>query len=259
MMKIIKYLLPVVLAFSLTGCLDIYETIEVKPNGSGQFSMDMDMSQMVDLMQTYMSKEDLAKKGMDKMDTTIRMRDIVDTVQSIPLDKRKILDPGTLHIQLDMDAKLFKTHMLFPYSSQADLQKLYSVMSDGSLGTAQLFKKMDSPSGTENNVQTDGPSPDLNQFNGVYDFTSRDGVIEKRLNAERWKALQDNPQMAQMRQASTMGVEISYTTIIKLPRPVKKVDTPLAKLSDDKKTVTIKYNLMDIFDHPDQFGYKVEY
>jgi len=50
-----------------------------------------------------------------------------------------------------------------------------------------------------------------------------------------------------------------YTTTITLPRPVKKVDNPLAKLSDDKKTVTIKFNLVDVFEKPEQFGYNIEY
>jgi hypothetical protein len=54
-------------------------------------------------------------------------------------------------------------------------------------------------------------------------------------------------------------VEINYTSTIVLPRPVKSVDNPLAKLSDDKKTVTLKFNLIEVFDHPEQFGYKIEY
>jgi len=58
---------------------------------------------------------------------------------------------------------------------------------------------------------------------------------------------------------SHKGVEINYTTTIVLPRPVKKVDNATAKLSDDKKTVTLKFNLIEVFDHPEQFGYKIEY
>jgi hypothetical protein len=259
-MKILKFIFPVFLAFSFTGCLDIYENIEIKPDGSGQFAMDMDMGQMVELLQTYMGKDELAKKGLEKMDTTFMMKEIVDTVSTLSAEKKRLLSPGSLHVQLDVDAKVFKTHMLFPFSSQDNLQKLYGTMSDGSLGTAQIFKNMASPSGQDNiNMQGDGPSPDLNQFNGVYDFVSKDGLISKKLNLDKWKALQNSPQFAQMKQASQMGVEILYTTTMKLPRPVKKADTPLAKLSDDKKTVTIKYNLMDIFDHPEQFGYKIEY
>jgi glycerol-3-phosphate responsive antiterminator len=56
-----------------------------------------------------------------------------------------------------------------------------------------------------------------------------------------------------------MGIEINYTTTIVLPRPVKKIDNATAKLSDDKKTVVMKFNLIEAFDHPEQFGYSIEY
>src|ERR1700733_9824410 len=209
-MKILKFILPVLLAFCFTGCLDVYENIEVKGNGSGELSMDMDMSQMVELLQTYMSKEDLQKKGMEKMDTTILMKDILDSSTELSPEKKALLRPASIHIKLDIDAKVFKTHMLFPFNSQADLQKLYSTMSDGSLGNAQLLKNMMPGGGQGGGVQQGGPSPDINQFNGIYDFTSKDGLMSKKLNAEKWKALQDNPIFAQAKQAGQMGVDISY-------------------------------------------------
>jgi hypothetical protein len=56
-----------------------------------------------------------------------------------------------------------------------------------------------------------------------------------------------------------MGMEINYTTNITLPRPVKKVSNPTAKISDDKKTVSLKYNVIDALDHPEQFEYTIEY
>ncbi len=257
-MKILKFLMPLLLAFCFTGCLDVYENTEVKADGSGSMTMDMDMSQMVEMLKTYMTKEDLEKKGMEKMDTTIMMKDIVDTNKALSAEKKALLRPASVRIQMDMDAKIFKMHMSFPFSSQENLQKLYTVMSDGSLGNAQLLKSM-IPGGQDGGVQQGGSSPDINQFNGVYDFVSKDGLMSKKLNADRWKTLQDNPMFAQVKQAGQMGVEIAYTVTVKLPRPVKKVDNPLAKLSDDKKTVTIKYNLIDVFDHPDQFGYSIEY
>jgi hypothetical protein len=258
-MKILRFVFPVLLAFCFTGCLDVYENIEIKANGSGQLSMDMDMSQMVELLKTYMTKEELEKKGMDKMDTTILMKDIVDSSKTLSPEKKALLHPASIHINLDIDGKVFKTHMLFPFSSQENLQKLYSTMSDGSLGNAQLLKNMLPGGGEDGGVQQGGPSPDINQFNGIYDFTSKDGLMSKKLNADKWKALQDNPIFAQAKQAGQMGVEIAYTTTVKLPRPVKKVDNPLAKLSDDKKTVTIKFNLIEVFDHPEQFGFTIEY
>lgn len=253
-MKMLKIILPIALAIFFTGCLDIDEKIDIKKDGSGQITEDMDMSQMVDIMQSYMGKEEMAKKGLQNMDTTINLKDIVDTSTALSAEKKALLRPGSVHIKLDMESKIFKTRMLFPFTSQENLQKLYTVMNDGSsLGNAKLFGNLGG------NESGGGGGPDLNQFTGIYTFTCKDGVMSKRVNKEKWKALADNPQMAQMKQASQMGMEINYTTSILLPRAVKKIDNPQGKLSDDKKTVTFKYNLIDALDHPEQFEYTIEY
>ncbi|HEY4205254.1 MAG TPA: hypothetical protein VGM31_00515 [Puia sp.] len=254
-MKILKYLLPLSFACLMMGCLDINENVAIKKDGSGKLAIDMDMSQMIDMLQTYMGKEELAKKGMDKMDTTIMMKDIVDTAKNLSEEKKALLRPGSIHIKMDIDQKVFTTHMQFPFSSLGQLESLYKVMSDGSLGSTNLLSGL--AGGKEG--QEGGGSPDINQFNGIYDFTCKDGVMIKKLNDEKWKALKNDPQMSQMQQASQMGMEIMYTTTISFPRAIKKVDNPLAKLSEDKKTVTIKYNLANVFDKPEQFGYNIAY
>jgi hypothetical protein len=50
-----------------------------------------------------------------------------------------------------------------------------------------------------------------------------------------------------------------YTTTIKLPRAAKKTDNPLIKLSPDGKTVTMKYNLLELLDNPEKFAYTIQY
>jgi len=254
-MKLLKFLLPVFVICCFTGCLDIDENVNIKKDGSGQLVMDMDMSQMVELIQQYAGKDELAKKGMEKMDTTILLKDIVDTLHNLSAEKKALLRPGSVHIKLNLDEKVFKTHMQFPFTSLDNLQKLYGAMSDGSLGSANLFGGLTPGGGQEGG----GASPDINQFNGIYDFTVKDGAMSKKLNQDKWAKLKDDPQLSQMKQAAQMGVEILYTTTLQFPRPVKSVDNTLAKLSEDKKTVTIKYNLVDVFDHPEQFGYSIEY
>jgi hypothetical protein len=254
-MKMLKFILFVFVTIGFTGCLDIYEKIDVKSDGSGMVTMDMDMSQMLEMIQQYMGTEGMQKAGLTKMDTTIHMKDVLDGVGSLPADKKAVLSTGSVHIKLDTTAKVFTTHMTFPFSSQENLQKLYTTLGDGSLGTAQLFKNL----GGDDAGGAAGASPDINQFNGIYDFTCHDGLISKKVNQDRWKALQNNPQLAQVKQAGQMGIEINYTTTIVLPRPVKKIDNAIAKLSDDKKTVVMKFNLIDAFDHPEQFEYTIAY
>jgi hypothetical protein len=253
LMKILKFILPAVLAFSFAGCLDINESVDIRKDGSGQLTMDMDMSQMVDILQTYMGKDELEKKGMSKMDTTILLKDVVDTLSSMSEDKKAILRPGRVHIKLDMDAKVFTVHSMFPFTSLTNLQSLYALMNDGSLGNAKLFGSLGGDAGA-------GANPgDLNQFNSIFDFTCKDGMLTKKLNKAKFDALKNDPQMAQVKQASQMGMDINYTSTISLPRPIKKISNPLAKLSDDKLTVTMKFNMIDVFEHPEQFEYTVEY
>jgi hypothetical protein len=257
-MKVLKFILFAFIAIGFSGCLDIYEKIDVKKDGSGAVTMDMDMSQMLEMIQQYMGTEGMEKAGLAKMDTTINMKDVLDSVTSLSADKKALLSKGSVHIRLDTTAKIFTTHMNFPFTSQDNLQKLYAALGDGSLGTAQLLKGL---GGEEGGLGGGGGagSPDINQFNGIYDFSCHDGLITKKVNQDKWKALQNNPQLAQIKQAGQMGIEINYTTTVVLPRPVKKIDNPIAKLSDDKKTVVMKFNLIDAFDHPEKFGYSIEY
>lgn len=250
--SILKFILPIVIAFGFAGCLDINESVDIRSDGSGQLTMDIDMSQMIDLLQTYMGKDELAQKGMAKMDTTILLKDIVDTSSNLSADKKAILRPGRVHIKMDLDAKVFTVHSMFPFTSMENLQKLYSLMDDGSLNNAKLFGSLGGDAGGAG-------SPDMSQFNSIFDFTCKDGLLTKKLNKEKFDALKNDPQLAQMKQASQMGMEVNYTTTLSLPRAIKSAGNPLAKLSDDKKTVTMKFNLIDVFDHPEQFEYKVEY
>ena len=48
---------------------------------------------------------------------------------------------------------------------------------------------------------------------------------------------------------------------VEASRPVidDRKHTLIVTLSDDKLTVTMKYNLIDVFDKPEQFEYTVEY
>jgi hypothetical protein len=130
-------------------------------------------------------------------------------------------------------------------------------MNSQSLGFTQFFKGMagkpDSSMGNDNGM------PDMNQFNAIYDFVSHDGLMSRKLNAERWKALQQSPQYAQIKEAGNMGISIPYTLNIVVPRPVKKVDNELAKLFPDRKKVVMQYNLVEVFDHPEKFEYTIVY
>ena len=259
-MKRLKLCLPLFLLFFLAGCFEITEQIDIKKDGSGQLTVNTDMSKLLEMMQTYLGKDEMEKEMPKKvMDTTLLMKDVVDTAKDMTPEKKALVRDGKIHMSLNMDQKIFKADMHFPFTSQANLQKLYTSMNDGSLGTANLFRGLTSGMSDSNASANNANAPDMNQFNSIYDFQCKDGMISRKVNAAKWKELQQSQEFEQMKQATSMGIEMPYTMIINLPRPVKKVDNPLAKLSDDKKTVTIKYNLTDVFENPEKFEYTIAY
>jgi hypothetical protein len=253
-MKFAKFLLPLILLFSLASCFDIDEEIDINKNGSGEWKINIDMSQLVEIMQTYMGKNELEKQfPQKKMDTTLYMKYLIDTVTSITPDKKALLHDGKVHLNLDMNEKIFKTNSVFPFKNIGDVEKLRSVAGSNSFGAGQLLKNF---GGDKSDNSQD---PDMSMFGSVYDFKIKDGMISSKLNKTKWDSLQKNPQFNQIKDAGSSGIDVPYSLTIKLPRPVKKVDNPIVKMSDDKKTITVKYNLMDTFQQPNKFEYNIEY
>ena len=257
-MKTRKILVSLVFLIFFSSCVEINEDIVINKNGSGEYSMNMDMSKLLDIMQSYLGKEELEKQIPEKkMDTTIHFSSIVDTASNLTPEKKALLRNGNLHMMLKMEDKVFKTDMHFPFKSMNQLDQLYTAMSDGSLGTGQLLKNI-SPDRNDSSMDNQ-QGPDFSQFNSIYNFTSRNGFISRTVNEEKFRALKESPQFAQMKQAGDMGMDIPYTITIHLPKAAKKITNTFAVLSQDKKTVTIKYNLSDLLENPEKFAYTIEY
>jgi hypothetical protein len=257
-MKRLKYILTAAGMLLLAGCFEINEDIEVNANGKGVYSIHNDMSQILVAMSGYLGKDEMEKQMPSRnIDTTVMMKTLLDTSGNISAENKALVKDGSVHLVLNMDKKEFKSDIVIPFNSLSDLQKLYNAMNSQSLGFSQLFKGMagkpDSSSGNDNGM------PDMSQFNAIYDFVSHDGLLSRKLNEEKWKALQQSPQIAQMKEAGNMGISIPYTLTIVVPRPIKKIDNPLAKIFPDKKKVIIQYNLVEVFQHPEKFDYTIVY
>jgi hypothetical protein len=258
-MKGLKYFFTIISLFFLAGCFEINEDIDVHPDGSGVYSIHTDMSQLLQAMEGYMGKDEMSKQMPSKnIDTTVLMRVLLDTAKNISAEDKALIKDGSVHLKLNMVQKEFKSDIVIPFKSLTDLQKLYNSMNNQSLGFNQLFKGMAGKPDTAS-TGSDNSMPDMNQFNAIYDFQSHDGLISRKLNPEKWKALQQSPQFAQMKDAGNMGISIPYTLTISLPRPVKKIDNSLAKIFPDRKKIIIQYNLIEVFDHPEKFEYSIVY
>jgi hypothetical protein len=244
------------------SCLEINEEVEIKQDGSGQLSTSMDMGQLIDMMQA-MGGEEFDKKKDEKIDSIIFLKNMVDTASNLTPKQKELMRDGKVHIKMNMAEKEFKIDMNYPFNSLERLQQLNAAVSDGGLGLGNIMKGamgggdkqqpgLDQPSNSSENNE-------LDQLMGIFDYNVSNGLIKKTVNPEKLAKLKANPKMAEMQQGSEMGIEVLYNVTYKLPRAAKKVDNPKAKLSDDKKTVTLRNNLMEIFTKPEQFAFTIEY
>lgn len=265
-MKWLKIVLVSVLAFILASCYDINENIVINTNGSGTYVTKMDMGQFIDMMQTFAGDDELSKEGLDRpIDTTIQMKDIMDSAKDITPEQKELMKDGVMKIKMNMREKVFNIDMSYPYKNFNGLQMLMAGQSGG--GLTDAFKKIfgsklgdDKADDKSEGITDQAKDPGgMDQMANIFDVTVKDGLISKKVNADKYKALMSRPEMDQVKQMGSTGMEITYTTTMQLPRPAKKTDNPVVKLSDDKRTVTIKYNLVDLLDSPDKFSYTIEY
>lgn len=256
-MKAFKLFLVGLLAICFTGCFEVNEEIEVQENGTGKFSLNMEMGKLLEMMQAFMPAEELEKANLGKVqDTTIQMKDLVDTAASVSADKKAIFRDGSMRMQMNMNEKLFKVNIQYPFKSAENLQKLYENMGEGSSGLGSLLKNLNP------NAAASGAEPDFKQISSYFDLTADKSSISRKLNKDRYSELATDSTMQQMKQMGEMSGglgEVKMNTVIKLPRAAKKISGTTAKLASDKKSVILNNSLLDIFEHPEVFEFSVEY
>ena len=260
-MKVFKGLLLCFCCVWMTSCLEINENVEIKENGSGKVSTTTDLSQLVDMM-AAMGGDEYDKMKNEKIDTLIEMKKFVDTSTKLTTDQKALLRNGKVRMKMNIEEKVFNINMEFPFDNIENYQQLNNLLNNQAGGIGGIMKNVLSGSSDKEKEITDQPAPatpDMDQLSTVFDFNASNGLIKKTLNQERYKKLMDDPQIQQLKQGADMGMEILYTTTYKLPRPVKKVDNAAAKVSDDKKTVTIRQNMLEIFSTPEKFEYTIQY
>lgn len=263
-MKLFRYVLVFVLLGLLAGCYEVNEEIVINEDGSGTYLTKMDMGQLLEMMQTLAGEEKLSEEGMDRViDTTFRMKDMLDSAKDMTPEQKTLLSSGTMKMQMNIKEKIFKIDMRFPFSNQDNLQKLIAGQGNSVTGITDIFKQFFGGDKKQEEDTTQivdvAKDPGMQDISNIYDVIVKKGFISKKVNTAKYKALMARPEMAQIKQLSSSGMEILYTTTIKLPHPVKTSDNPLIKLSDDKKTVTMHYNMLELLDNPEKFSYTLEY
>lgn len=240
------------------SCYDVNEEVLIRDNGSGHYSTRIDMSGLIEMIQAFGSEADLAKDGLDRpVDTVIMLRSMIDSSQKLTADEKALMETGKMHMVMNLPAKAFTIDMDFDFRNNADLQFLLA--GAGSGGFSQALKNV-LQNDKKDQSQPDSPKDlEVDQLNNIYDVTVSNGIISKKINRAKLDSIMQRPEVAQMKQMGAAQLEILYTTNIILPRPVKKINCMQFTISNDKKKLTIRNNLMDVFEKPELFEYNIDY
>ena len=257
-MKHLRTLLLFALPLVFISCTDTREELEIKADGSGTLVMKTDLSKMLEMVKGFAGETDLAKDGLDRpFDTTMLMKDYMDTAKNVPADQKELLRNGKVHVVMNVKESIGKFDMNFPFTSTDKLQQLYASLNSSSGGIKNLFDGMGKSLPKAPDEQ--GADKSMPQIASVYDITAKDGLYSRKVNKERYDAFTQAMKLEELKQMGSMLGAMDYTLSVKLPRAIKKISNSKVVLSDDKKTATLKADLMETFQHPELLALDIEY
>src|SRR5688572_28894267 len=205
-MRFPKYVLVIFCFLATLGCYEVNEEIAINENGSGVYNTKMDMSQLIELMQTFAGEEKMSEEGLDRViDTVVNFSTIIDSAKEMTAEQKELMKDGKMRMQLNVKEKVFKMDLNIPYKNFASLQKLLS--SGGATGNvmSQMMKGIFGKKGNEGDsvAEPQAFGGGMDDLTGFYDVTVNKNLISRKVNAEKFKALSEIPEMAQMYQMSS--------------------------------------------------------
>jgi hypothetical protein len=232
-MKQLSFILIFVLAIITSSCLDMVEEITLNRDGSGSYSMSIDMSEMMTMMKGLMSSEEENNETnfSGSMDST--MQELAATLRDMQ---------GISNVAHQTENFKFKISYDFADIEALNEAAQNNALSSGGMGQGEMM---------------DGMMP----TNPAYEWTKKtferiDPPTEDLLD----QASSEDDEMAQAMEMAKMFMgSASYKSIYHFPGKIKKMENDDARISADKKTATLEVKLLDILEGNAGLGNKIYY
>lgn len=234
----------------LAGC-EVTRDISIGADGSGTVVTVTDMSSMIALAKMSGKANDLDKLGDKALDTTISLSLFADSIPDLTADEKAFIRNGTLGLTIDPKSEKFVFRLQFPFTDPSQISHF------DKLSSRVMQEAMKEKVGEAAGEAEGGGMPDASTDN-YYKITYAKGLIEKKLDKDKYAHVADDEEMQALKQMAGMGMGNS-TIIIHLPAPVKKAEGQNVSVSDDKRTVTIKSNAEDFFEDGASQEFRIEY
>jgi hypothetical protein len=262
-MKKINILLLGLSLFCFTSCFDITEEFTLNADGSGEYSMTMDMYRMIEMMSSMAGEKGLkGNKDYDQvMDSSFSFKPIIDTAKNLSDEQRLLFREAGFNMRMHLKEKQSYMRFRFPFTRPDNLAKLYAeaplAMDIVGSKKPEINDAAASKPGRSSVMPQSGAARDITRSNAYYTIRHDRNHFEKRIDTTAFKAYLEKDSM--LVQMAPMLQEAKMVTVIHLPRPAAKVDGKAASLSKDRKTLTLTCTFEEYFLHPELMDVKVEY
>ena len=238
-------------AILLTSCLETTQEITLNEDGSGTYVNTNDMGKVLTIAKN-MGGASTDKLPQQAIDTSFSFASAADSIPGLSAEDKELLKKGSVQIKMSVEDEIFTTVMSFPFTTLGDISKFNRL--SGKMMMESLKGKMPSemPMGTN-------AMPESSSMDDYYTLEFSQGELKKKLNKEKYADVEKDEFLNGMKQAGAMGIPVTSTFIINLPRPAEKAEGKNVKLSADKMKVTISSTMDDFYDNPEALEFKIKY
>ena len=245
-MKIIKHLLILLLAITISSC-QFTEEITIKNDGSGEYKLNMDLSAMMGAMKS-MGQNDSLKKQPEKKDTLIYMKDIInknkDSIAKLPKKERGALEALKdlkMHIKLDEAKGIMQYDFIFDFNTVSELKDIQS-----------KIKKAQNIQDNKSDKKEEIENHDVTYSYTKTSFSRK--VTLRDLSPEDQQSYDKKMQESKMFLSGS-----TYRIIYHFPKSIKEISYKGAQFSEDHKTITIQVAMDTLINNPKLLDFKVDF
>lgn len=264
-MKKIKFFLAFLLASALYSCVDTEERIVINADESGSYSMTIDLGKLIELTNQMMPDSARDSKPKQKKDSIIYFKNFIDTAQNLTAEEKALYREGYLHIDMDEANNKMKIEMGCPFKNSNQLTQVKNnflkVADKLNLFNKTKDKSLNDITDNAESGEKGFDDKSINPMNGNSTFTAVTGKISNIINVtdEMKKTMANDSTLAMMQQMTMMTGDMTYRTVVVLPKAAKMAEGPGKILSADGKTITFSFSLTEMMETPEKASYKIEY
>lgn len=246
-----SYVLVAVLGLMATSCLDMIEEVYLNKDGSGEYLLTVDMSElfsdpMMGEMMVNSMKEESGVEALE-LDSVITIQEMSggSLPASLTAKEREVLNRAEMRMQMSESKKMGLIKIRFPFNDVAemtDFQTAFGKISEES---------EDDPAGGMGGLMGGGLTG-----NNISLWMLSGRTLTREIPEVNTDALDDMDEET-MSMMKMFFADATWQTVYHLPGKVKKCSIEGAEI--DGKTVTIEYPFLDLMEEQPDMGGEIKF